>query len=318
MAVAERLLAIQAQDPRGARLAVRARTGGLIAGDVDAALGDRSLVMSWLNRGTIHLVRGEDYGWLHELTTPPLSSGNARRLAQEGVSPDDADRAVAVIERSLASEGPSTRAALRERIAAAGIRTDGQALVHTLFLATLKGLIVRGPMVGKDHAFVLVRDWLGEQPRVDRDRSLAELARRYLAGHGPATDRDLAKWAGLPLRDARAGLTAIASDLVELDDGLVDLPGKTAASLPGARLLGSFDAVLLGWASRALVLGENDSVVVSGGLFRPFALVGGHGVATWRINSGSVEIEPFDEIAPGDAAALEADADDVLRFLGQS
>ena len=39
-----------------------------------------------------------------------------------------------------------------------------------------------------------------------------------MAGHGPASDRDLAKWAGLPLRDARRGLTAIAIQLAERDD----------------------------------------------------------------------------------------------------
>jgi len=50
--VARRLLAIQAQDLRGARLAVRARSAGLSASDVDAVLADRSLVVSWLNRGT--------------------------------------------------------------------------------------------------------------------------------------------------------------------------------------------------------------------------------------------------------------------------
>src|SRR6478609_6228048 len=83
--VAERLLAVQAQDLRGARLAVRARTRGLSVRDVDRALTeDRSLVISWLNRGTLHLVRREDYGWLHALTTPQLLAGNTRRLAQEG------------------------------------------------------------------------------------------------------------------------------------------------------------------------------------------------------------------------------------------
>ena len=47
--VAQRLLAGQAQDPRGARLAVRARTVGLLATDVDRALTqDRSLVVDWL------------------------------------------------------------------------------------------------------------------------------------------------------------------------------------------------------------------------------------------------------------------------------
>src|SRR5947209_15996268 len=88
VAVAERLLAIQAQDLRGAKLAIRARTAGLHASDVDRALtDDRSLLITWLNRGTLHLVRAEDYAWLQALTTPPLHTGNARRLDQTGVTP---------------------------------------------------------------------------------------------------------------------------------------------------------------------------------------------------------------------------------------
>ena len=61
-AVAERLLAIQGQDPRGARLAVRARSEGLAASDVDRALDERRLIVTWVNRGTLHLIRSEDYG----------------------------------------------------------------------------------------------------------------------------------------------------------------------------------------------------------------------------------------------------------------
>jgi hypothetical protein len=150
--VAERLLAVQAQDPRGARLAIRARTAGLAAADVDRALTDRSLLITWLNRGTLHLVRNEDYPWLHALTTPPLLTSSARRLRQEGVSPEAAERGVETIERSLAEEGPLTRPQLRERLDSAGVRTAGQALVHLLFLATLRGVAVRGPMAGKEHA----------------------------------------------------------------------------------------------------------------------------------------------------------------------
>ncbi|MBA2298635.1 MAG: winged helix DNA-binding domain-containing protein, partial [Actinobacteria bacterium] len=220
-AVAERLLAVQGQDPRGARLALRARTSGLSAADVERALTlDRSLLITWLNRGTLHLVRSEDYPWLQALTTPPLHTANARRLAQEGVSRAAAERGVAVIERSLTEEGPLTRGELRERIASADVRTEGQALVHVLMLACLRGVAVRGPMRGSEQALALVRDWLGEPAPVVRDTALAELARRYLGGHGPAEDRDLARWAGLPLRDARRGLTAIAATLVEREDGL--------------------------------------------------------------------------------------------------
>ena len=315
--MAERLLAIQGQDQRGARLAVRARSEGLTATDVDRALTDeRSLLITWLNRGTLHLVRSEDYPWLQALTTQPLLKGNARRLAQMGVGPEDADRGVAVVERSLADEGPLTREELGRRVAAAGVPTEGQALVHVLMRACLRGLAVRGPMKDGKHAYALVRDWLGEPKPVNRAAALADLARRYLAGHGPAGDRDLAKWAGLPLRDARAGLSAIASELDELESGLVDLTGRPpAADLSTPRLLGAFDPILVGWTSRAEFAGEHEAAIVSGGVFRPIALVGGRAAGIWTFREGRVELQPFGRMSRDHASALDADAADVVRFF---
>jgi hypothetical protein len=315
--VAGRLLAVQGQDPRGARLAVRARSEGLTAGDVDRALSEeRSLAITWLNRGTLHLVRSEDYPWLQMLTTPPLLTSCTRRLRQEGVSPEQGEKAVKTIERSLAKDGPLTRHQLRERLDSAGIPTAGQALIHLLFLAAVRGVAVRGPMIGKDHAYVLVRDWLGPQRLCDRDVALAELARRYLVGHAPADDRDLARWAGLPLRDARAGLAAIASELVERDDGLLHLARRPpVAEVPGPRLLGAFDPLLLGWTSRELVLGPHTHLVTLNGIFRPFAMVKGRAVGTWKLNRGKVTIEPLGKVSKAAAAALAADAADVERFM---
>lgn len=113
--VAERLLAVQGQDPRGARLAVRARTSGETAADVDRALTEgRSLLVTWLNRGTLHLVRSEDYPWLHALTTPPLLTSSTRRLRQEGVGEDDAERGVRTIERALTDKVSKRDAAALE------------------------------------------------------------------------------------------------------------------------------------------------------------------------------------------------------------
>lgn len=317
VAVAKRLLAVQGQDPRGVRLAIRARSRDLTARDVDRALTDeRSLVLTWLNRGTLHLVRSEDHPWMLSLTAPPRLRATARRLAEEGITPAAADRGVGVIARSLGEEGPLTRDQLGQRVAAEGVRTGGQALIHLLALACLRGLAVRGPMVDGRHAYALVRDWLGAPAPVNRDQALAELARRYLAGHGPADDRDLAKWAGLPLRDARAGLQAIASELVQHEDGLLDLAARPpAADLPPPRLLGSYEPVLLGWTSREPLVGRHESVITANGLFRPFALVRGRAVATWRLAGGEVRLEPFSRLSRADAAALEADAAGVVRFL---
>ncbi|MGC1167212.1 MAG: winged helix DNA-binding domain-containing protein [Solirubrobacterales bacterium] len=315
--VAERLLAVQGQDPRGARLAIRARTSGLSAADVDRELTEeRSLLITWLNRGTLHLVRSEDYPLLQALTTPQLLTSSTRRLRQEGVSERAAERGIETIERSLSEEGPLSGIELKQRLEAAKVPTAAQAFIHMMFLSALRGVSVRGPMVGKQHAYVLVRDWLGPQRAVDRDAALAELARRYLVGHGPADDRDLARWSGLPLRDARAGLGAIASALTEREDGLVDLAKRPPAEPhPAPRLLGAFDPLLLGWTSREEVVGPHKMLVTINGIFRPFALVDGRAVATWRFAAGKVTIEYLGKVSKKTAAALEADAAAVEEFL---
>jgi hypothetical protein len=316
--VVRRVLAVQAQDPRGARLAVRARSSGLSAGDVDRALtADRSVVVSTVNRGTLHLMCSEDYWWLHPLTTPQLTAGSARRLAQERVTPEAADRGVEVIMETLTSDGPTGRDALRERIAAAGVRVEGQAFAHIVLLATIRGLIVRGPIVDGSHAFVLVRDWLGKPPKsLKRDVSLGELARRYLAGHQPASPHDLARWAGVTLGDARRGFAAVGGSLVERSDGLAALEDASPDSMPPPRLLGSFDPVLHGWVSREPIIGSHEGIVTSNGVFRPFAMVGGRAVATWTIKRGRVTLSPFVPISRTDQAVLDADAQAVIGFLG--
>ncbi len=231
--VARRLLAIQGQDARGARLAIRSRTVGLTVADVDRALTeDRSLVITWLNRGTLHLVRTEDYWWLHPLTVrPQLHAAVGRVLSRRGLTASDADKGVAVVEAALGASGPLTRFQLRDIIASAGLPAADNIPLHVIALACLRGIAVRGPMLGAQHAYVLVRDWLGEPPRaLDHDVALAELARRYLAGHGPASDRDLAKWAGLPLGQVRRGLTAIAAELRDRPDGLAQLAWACGAA----------------------------------------------------------------------------------------
>jgi hypothetical protein len=310
------LLAVQAQDPRGARLALRPRIAAGHASAVDHALtNERSLIITWVNRGTLHLITAEDEPLLHSLTTPQLRSASERRLRQEGVTAAGAARGIAAIVRALGESGPMTRAQIRGVLEQARVPTAGQALVHVLFRATLDGLIIRGPMIGSDHAFSLVADWLGARPKIDREQGLAELARRYLAAHGPAEDRDLAKWAQLPLRDARVGLQAIASELEQRPDGLVDLQRDDATQLPPPRLLGPFDPLLLGWRSRTFVLDHTEEVVTVNGIIKAIALIDGRVGGTWRMPGGRVELRLWKEQTPATTAALRHEATAVEAYL---
>jgi hypothetical protein len=217
-----------------------------------------------------------------------------------------------VIERALAEEGPLPRAALAERMLAAGIPAEGQAVPHLLALAASRGTIVQDAA-----KFALTRDRLGplEAPP-DRDAMKAELARRYLRGHGPATAADLAAWSGLGLHAARAGLAAIGPELVT-DGELVDLARREEPADPPPRLLPAFDPYLLGWRDRSFAVDPAHArrVHPGGGMIRATALAGGEAVGTWTMPGGTVALEPFGTPPADVEAALRRDAADVERFL---
>ena len=316
--VVARLLAVQAQDGRGARLAIRSRSSGLNATDVDRALSrDRSLVVTWLNRGTLHLVRSEDYWWLHRLTAARSTMGSERRLQQEGVDTRQAVRGVKLIAQAVAQEGPLTRDQLRQRLDASGVPTAGQALTHLLGVASAQGAVLRGPMIGTEHAFVAVDRWLGPAPRaLDREEALTTLARRYLAGHAPGGPEDLAKWAGITLSDARHGFATIDDEYVSVDEGLLAPGALGDTAMPAPRLLGPFDPVLHGWVSREPFVGRHVGVVTTNGIFRPVALVDGRVVATWGLPGGRPTVVALERLSAQVRRALSEDGADVLRFLG--
>lgn len=318
--VVDRLLAIQAQDGRGMRLAVRPRSTGVHASDLERALTQhRSVVVSWLNRGTLHLVTSTDHWWLHALTTPQLQTANRRRLREEGVDEGQAARGAALVADAVRREGPLTRSQLRERLGDAGVPCDGQAFVHLALAATIAGDLVRGPVVGDELAFVSPAEWLGPPPSpLDRDDALGRLARRYLAGHGPATGADLAKWAGITLGDARRGLETIADEVESSAGGLV-LGGSLdhRGGMPPPRLLGAFDPVLHGWVDRSALVGSHRGVVTRNGMFRPTAIVDGRVVGTWALAAGTVTLRLLEGVEPDVLAALDEDAGAVLAYLGR-
>lgn len=318
-AVVDQLLAVQAQDPRAFRLSVRSRSTGLTAADVDAALTDRrTLVVGSLMRTTLHLVAADDFWWLHDLLTPRQRASSTTRLRQEGVDEVQAERGIAVVTEAVQA-GPQTREQLKVLLDDAGVPTARQALVHVIHAAAIEGHVVRGPVIDGQHAFVHAPTWLGDRPDEDRAVQLARLAERYLRGHGPASPADLVKWTGLALGECRAGFAAIADHTEPWGGGaldLVHLAGRPAATdLPAPRLLGGFDPILHGWASRSEFVDADDGVVTSNGIFRPTALIDGRVAATWTMPGNQVTLKPIRPISKQASSALQADAEELARYL---
>ena len=325
-----RVGALQAQDARALRLAIRARTTGVDAPAVQRALAEPGrLVVTWLMRGTLHAVPAGDVRWLLALLRPARSSGRTRRLAL-GLDDHLLDTALPIAVELLAA-GPLTRSELADRLRAAGVPLGpGQAPAHLLSVAAREGLVCRGPDRDGEPTYVRLSDWLaGAEPvePVERDDALARLARRYLTGHGPAGAADLAAWSGLPLRDARTGLGALAA-AGEVEG--VRIGGAPAYWLPGepspedrtVRLVPAFDEYLLGYRGRALALDAAHAhrIQAGGGIVHPAVLLGGRIIGTWRQRRGDggliVAVEPFRRLPRSTRAALAAEAADIGRFLG--
>lgn len=314
---------VQAQEPRAAKLAFRARARAVTAADVDRArTEERSLLRAWMMRKTMHLIPSEDAGWIVPLFAPTIVRWSRKRLTDLGLDGSGQDRALKFLHDAIDDDGPMTRPELGERLERAGFDIGQQFKVHLWLLATLDGELCLGPDRGGRTCLVRTSDWLGELERRPRDDSLAELARRYLRGYGPADERDLARWSGLPLRDTRLAFERIASDL-EPAAGLFTLGSSPrAASSPVVRMLGAFDNYNLGYVDRGFALAPEFERRVNpgGGIVRPSIVVDGRCVATWVSKRAgrrlAVTIEPFAALAPEVETAIEAEVVDIGRFEG--
>src|SRR5215212_10045470 len=97
----------------------------------------------------------------------------------------------------------------------AGITLAGTPLALVIMYAELEHVICSGPRRGKQFTYGLVSERAPTARALPRDEALAELTRRYLAGHGPATIRDFVWWSSLTTADVRRGLDIIKARPLE-------------------------------------------------------------------------------------------------------
>jgi winged helix DNA-binding protein len=319
----------QAQDVYAGPLTFRSRSRRLTAADIRRArTEERSLLRTWVMRKTIHLIPTDDAGWWLPLFEPEIERWSRRRMTQLGLSESRQRRGLEVIARALADEGPLTRTEARQRVARAGIDLDTQTGMHLALTAVVSGIACLGPDRGSEICLVRREDWLGELPAFHRDRALAELARVYIRAFAPATDRDFAYWSGLPLRDVRAGLASIASQIEEVRAGEMPMlvPRGGLRRLPPrgkVRMLGNFDTYLLGWKDRRFSVADEHELHVKeggGGWIRPVVVEDGIVIGGWRSarKGGRLEISVNlpESVRDRLREEIAAEVADISRFEG--
>jgi len=325
--VVRSLLAVQAENASQAAWAVASRTPRPDAGDLDALLDEGQVVRTHVLRPTWHFVAAQDIGWLLELTAPRIRPLILRQLEDiHGLSGAGLDRATSAVVDGLSEQPDQTREQLADRLRARDVEPKGQLLMLLLVLLELDQLICSGRRSGGVHTYAAFADRVPSHRRLDRDEALAELAARYFTGHGPATERDLAYWATLPLGDVRRGRAQVQDVLASFDhDGRTfwHSPGEsppTTRLAPPGHLLQILDEMYRGYQDSRMVL-DSEGVVPSGRETAiGMALYDGQMVAGMKRTVGRrvvFEISPYDgPLGPTHLAAVERAAARYGAFLG--
>lgn len=309
------LLAAQAQDPRGLVRSIALRTVAKDGAAVLDAYAAGTIVRSWPMRGTLHTVAAEDLVWMLRLMTDRPRAAAAKRRPTLGLTEEDVTAAHGVVEAAV-SGGGATRADVLAALEAAGLSPAGGRGYHLLVELAQRGVVCLGPYAGGEQLFVLVDEHLGPGRDLAGEAALAELALRYLRGHGPATVADLARWSHLPLGQVRTGLAAVRDQLASaVVDGVElwfdpETPARLSAHEAHARsvhLLPGFDEMVLGYADRSVTVPpEHAERVVPGGngVFRGTVLHEGVAVGTWVRERATVVVQPFEPLPPAVEAAV--------------
>jgi len=292
------------------------RVEGFRRDSLTQALERRTVVQRTLMPTTIHPVSAADY-WPSSLAVRWARRRQSLR-ASPG-KPREEDLAVAAVRlRAAFSErSPLTRAEVEEVVGR-----------HLGLGVSLWLDLVRVPPSGtwerrRADLYAAAEDWLGSP-----DASMAAedgvdlLVRRYLGGFGPASRNDVARFAGLPLRDLAPSLQRLELRRFRDLEGteLLDLP---RAPLPDpdtpapVRFLPTWDATLLTHARRSSVLPEPSRPLVFN-TRTPHSMntftVDGAVAGTWRYERGRITLDPFARLPRSTLRELNEEAERLAAF----
>ncbi len=316
----ERLVAMQAQEPRDPYVALWSRLDRFRPATLAEPIADRRAVRMTLLRGTLHLVTARDAIGLRALIQPVIEGvlygSSPLRNAVGSVETAELLRML----RSLLEQRPHTRAELVKEIAARWPDLDATSLGYAMYLIPTVQVTPRGVWGESGRsAFTTVDAWLGRP--IDHDVEPDEMLLRYLAAFGPATVADAQSWSGLS--GLRGAFERLSPRLRTFQDGrrreLFDVPNgplPTPATPAPARFLPEYDNIVLGHKDRSRIASD---IPMWSEVGWGTVLVDGFVAARWKLEREGAEaalrIEPFRKLSQQERAAASEEGTRLLSFL---
>jgi hypothetical protein len=316
----ERLVGLQAQEPRDPYVALWSRLDRFRPEALAAPLQDRRAVRMTLLRGTLHLVTARDALRLRPLIQPiverTVSGSSPLRSAVDSVGVEE----LLAFFRALLEERPRTRAELVRAAEERWPDQDSGSLGYAMYLLPTVQVTPRG-IWGRTgpSAFTTVERWLGRSP--EPTEAPDHLVLRFLAAFGPALPADVQTWSGLSgmrevLERLRPGLRTFRDErgreLFDVPDAQLPSPDTPAP----VRFLPQYDNVLLGHADRGRIVapGTRQWTEVGWGT----VLVDGFTAARWRLErekeDATMRVEPFVRLRAADRDHVAEEGARLLAF----
>ncbi len=321
--VVNRLAAVQSQDYAGAKWSVGQRVRNGTDAAVEAAFATGRILRTHILRPTWHFVLPADIRWMLRLTAPHVLALNAYQHRELELDAEVFRRCHALVTRALRDGGQLTRAEIGVVLKRGGIVAETRRLAYIMMRAELEGVVTSGARRGKQHTYALLEERVPPAPSLSRDEALAELTRRFFAGHAPATLQHYAWWSGLSVANAKAGVAMLGADLsATVRDGRTWYGVRTPAPRPlppEAHLLPEYDEALVGSKDLPMPDLPRPKGRWRDEWHRP-VIIGGRRAGTWRRRVAPrrvvLEANLFASLDRGQSNALHAAAERYGRFLG--
>ena len=336
---------LHAQAARSPYLALWSRVEGFKDQLLDNAVFEaKSLVKTWVMRGTLHIIPSTDL---------PVYNRSLRRMwfehhgrymrAPEWPSLEQRRNQIYPKILQALTMKPLKRKDLSDKVRS--LLKDGSLPYERLFSGwggilketAYEGLTVHAEPCERESCIAKLSQWLPriELCSVSEEEAQKRLLIKYLCGYGPATQQDFSLWSGLMAGDAKRAIENASSTIeqIEVEDTKGQLwilkeDMKTLDSIDPteptpARLLPKFDSILLGHKDRARIIKDQHKKLV----FKPkvgdiaaTVLIDGQIAGTWKHTKKRralvVSIKPFGKIAQDDMAEVKQQARELSQYMG--
>jgi len=336
---------LHAQAAKSPYLALWSRVEGFEDRLLDKALfEDKSLVKTWVMRGTLHIIPAEEL---------PVYNRSLRRMWFEHHGrfmrapewPTIEQRRSQIYPKILQALTlkPLKRKDLGDKVRS--MLKDKSLPYERLFSGwggilketAYEGLTVHAEPCERESCFAKLSLWLPEIElgSVGEEEAQKRLLVKYLRGYGPATQQDFSLWSGLIAGDAKRAIenASLMIEQVEVEgakglfwilkEDMKTLDSIDQAEPTPARLLPKFDSILLGHKDRTRIVKDQHKKLV----FKPkvgdiaaTVLIDGQIAGTWKYSKKrralAVSIKPFGKIAQNDMAEVKQQANELSQHMG--